>query len=413
MLNVLISAYSCEPGKGSEPGVGWHLALEISKGAKVWVIARRTNRESIEQELSKIEHNNLNFIYYDLPKSLSFWKKGNKGLYLYYFFWQIGAFSVVKKQLKKIRPDLVHHLTFGSIWAPTFIHLLGLPFVWGPIGGGESVPRTFRRTFLLKEKIKEYIRDVLKASLAINPFIICVLKKASAIIVKTEDTLKIIPKKYKNKTFKMIETGCQPLNISLGKSKVNDKIIIISIGRLISWKGIRLGILAFSEASKRKENLELWIIGDGPDRKKLEKLVYKERLSEKVFFTGYLPRNIVFDKLLSAHIYLHPSLKDGGPWPLFEAMECGLPIICLDAGGVSDIVTDEIGIKLTPIKEDQVIRDISNAILKLANNEDLRNKMGEAAKKRADEIYTWQRKGQEIIKIYNLILNKACLQNKL
>jgi hypothetical protein len=79
-LKVLISAYACEPHKGSEPGVGWNWAKQIAKFAEVWVITRANNREVIEEELKRSPEPNLHFIYVDLPKWMRFWKKKQRGV---------------------------------------------------------------------------------------------------------------------------------------------------------------------------------------------------------------------------------------------------------------------------------------------------------------------------------------------
>jgi len=93
-MKVLISAYACEPDKGSEPGVGWNWGKQIAKFAEVWVITRSNNRESIERELHKNPVSNIHFVYYDVPKLLGFWKKKTRGLYPYYILWQIGAYNL-------------------------------------------------------------------------------------------------------------------------------------------------------------------------------------------------------------------------------------------------------------------------------------------------------------------------------
>ena len=95
-LKVLVSAYACEPDKGSEPGVGWNWAKQIAKFAETWVITRTNNRETIEKELHKNPISNLHFVYVDLPKSMRFWKKGQRGVHLYYYFWQFAAYIKVK-----------------------------------------------------------------------------------------------------------------------------------------------------------------------------------------------------------------------------------------------------------------------------------------------------------------------------
>lgn len=79
----LMSAYACEPGEGSEPGVGWNWAIELAKKHNVIVITRENNRDKIETEYSKEQYPNLLFYYCDVPRYLSFWKKGQKGVHLY------------------------------------------------------------------------------------------------------------------------------------------------------------------------------------------------------------------------------------------------------------------------------------------------------------------------------------------
>src|SRR4030042_6826220 len=80
-LKILVSAYACEPDKGSEPGVGWNWVKQIARFHEVWVITRANNRASIERELNKTPINNLRFVYYDVPKVLSFWKKGARRMH--------------------------------------------------------------------------------------------------------------------------------------------------------------------------------------------------------------------------------------------------------------------------------------------------------------------------------------------
>ena len=77
-IKVFVSAYACEPGLGSEIGVGWHWVLEMSKNFELWVLTRKSNQQNIEQWMNTHkEQYNINFIYFDLPKPLRFWKRGN------------------------------------------------------------------------------------------------------------------------------------------------------------------------------------------------------------------------------------------------------------------------------------------------------------------------------------------------
>ena len=154
-MKVLLSAYACEPGKGSEPGVGWNWVRQIARFAEVWVITRANNRPVIEQALEREPLPNVHWVYFDLPRWARFWKKGQHGVHLYYYLWQIGIYFLAKRLHREVGFDLVHHVTFVNYWMPSFLSLLPPPFVWGPVGGGESAPKAFYRTFSWRGRLYE------------------------------------------------------------------------------------------------------------------------------------------------------------------------------------------------------------------------------------------------------------------
>lgn len=404
-LKVLVSAYACEPNKGSEPGVGWNWAKQIAKFAEVHVITRANNRNVIEDELKKTPISNLHFNYYDLPKWLSFWKKRTRGLYLYYLLWQIGAYRVARRLHRVENFDLVHHITFGNLWLPTFMPFLSIPFIWGPIGGGEQVPRAFRRDYPLRARVQEFLRDIIITSLKANPFFMLACQKAKAIVVRTNESLIKIPAQFRQKAYTMIETGINPFDSSVMSNKVNSNFLqVISVGRLIHLKGFDLAIRSFAKAFKKNDNIRMVIVGTGPDRKRLKKICQKNDISQKIHFTGQLSHEQTIRYMSESSIFLFPSLKEGGAWVLYEAMITGLPVICLDIAGPAEIVTEECGIKIKPVTPEQTINDLSYALIKLADNPELRKKMGEAGKKRVLEHYTWEKKGEFIKEVYEKVL---------
>ena len=98
MSRILLSAYACEPGKGSEPAVGWMWATELAAlGHEVWVITRSANRSAIEAALRSREPSRLHFVYCDLPLWARSWKKLPGAIYLYYFLWQWLAFRRARR----------------------------------------------------------------------------------------------------------------------------------------------------------------------------------------------------------------------------------------------------------------------------------------------------------------------------
>ncbi|KAB2833154.1 MAG: glycosyltransferase family 1 protein, partial [Candidatus Dadabacteria bacterium] len=95
-LKVLLSAYACESGKGSEPGVGWNWVNQIARFHDVWVITRANNRESIERENGGAL-SGVHWIYFDYPGWARFWKRGQRGVHLYYYLWQIAVYFLARR----------------------------------------------------------------------------------------------------------------------------------------------------------------------------------------------------------------------------------------------------------------------------------------------------------------------------
>ncbi|MGA8406839.1 MAG: hypothetical protein WB680_06635, partial [Candidatus Acidiferrales bacterium] len=126
-LKILISAYACEPGKGSEPGVGWNNVEQAARFHNVWVMTRSNNRALIEEALAAQPMPNVHWIYLDLPRWARFWKKGQRGIHLYYSLWQILAYRKARKLHRDVGFDLAHHVTFVNYWLPTFLPLLPIP----------------------------------------------------------------------------------------------------------------------------------------------------------------------------------------------------------------------------------------------------------------------------------------------
>ena len=188
-LKVLMSAYACEPGKGSEPGVGWNTARAMAAHHDIWVITRANNHPAIEAELERDPVPNLHFVYYDLPEWLTWWKKGERGLELFYYLWQVAIYFVARKLHAAVGFDLVHHVTFVRYWSPSFVALLPVPFVWGPVGGGEAAPKVFQSDLGKKGQRHERLRAIVQRVAQRDPFVRMTARRSEEILVTTEETL--------------------------------------------------------------------------------------------------------------------------------------------------------------------------------------------------------------------------------
>lgn len=405
---LLVSAYGCEPGRGSEQGVGWNWVLQLAKDNCVHIITREKNRAAIEAAVPDELKKSLVFHYYDAGTLLLKMKRGEKSLYFYYWCWQIGIIPIVRKLIREYQFDYTWHLTFGSIWMPTFLPLFKVPFIWGPIGGGESVPVSFLKQLPFKQRILESVRYLLKPLCYINPLVLQSCYRASAIVVRTTCTLSFIPRPFRHKAVTYLETAMDRHEFSRLHPEEpyaeSDTVRLIYTGRLAPLKNVITTIRALSLVSDL--NIHFTIIGAGPEFVKINKAINLYRLQDKVKLLNQKSRLEVIEYLNKSDIYLFPSLREGGTWALMEAMATGIPVICLKWAGMEIITDDSCAVRLAVTNPEQMAKDMAEAIRKLVENRDLRLRMGRAGKQRIAEVFSWNEKGRFANKLMTESYNK-------
>ncbi len=402
-MKVLVSAYACEPGKGSEPGVGWNWVCQIARFHEVWVITRASNREAIEAALVERPMPNVHWNYFDLPHWARFWKKGNRGVHLYYYLWQAGVYWVARKLLQDVQFDLVHHVTIANYWMPSYLALLPPPFVLGPVGGGESAPSAFWFSFSTYGKLYETFRSLARRLGQLDPFVRLAARRAALVLATTDQTEERIRALDCRRIVRQSQGALPSEEIEqLGRipPRSSSPFRVVSIGNLLHLKGFELGLEAFAQFLHEFPASEYWLIGGGKERNRLERVARKLGVSGKVTFWGFLPRPAALAKLAECDVLMHPALHDSSGWASLEAMAAGRPVICLDLGGPALQVTEQTGIKVPAISPRQVVGDLAAALTQLARNPAARLRLGRAAQLRVRETLTWDYKGEWINSIY-------------
>ena len=403
-MKVLMSAYSCEPGRGSERGVGWNVACEVAKRHEVWVLTRPDeSREAIEAELSANPNPNLHFVYFTLP----FWQDslrwGQAGaMQIHYYLWQIQAYFVARRLHQEIGFDVAHHVTFVKYSTPSFLSLLPIPFIFGPVGGGESTPKGFGRDFSSRAKLYEGARSLSRWVGEQDPFVRLTLDHSMLVQATTDDTAKRLYRLGANQVEVSPAIGLFPEQIhQLAQYSLPDTdgvVRFVSIGRLLHWKGFHIGLKAFAQSGLT--DAEYWIIGDGPELARLQNQVEEDGIASQVKFCGLLSRSETFEKLAQCNALVHPSLHDSGGWVCLEAMAAGRPVICLDWGGPAVQVTERTGFKIPVQNPEQAVRDTAAAMQNLASNRDLQIEMGKAGRQLVNEKFNWTVVGERLSNLY-------------
>jgi glycosyltransferase involved in cell wall biosynthesis len=179
-----------------------------------------------------------------------------------------------------------------------------------------------------------------------------------------------------------------------------DQKTILYTGRLVGLKGISDLIISAKEVCKKFPDSKFIITGKGPNRGYLERLVAKLKLTENIFFTGYIDRKKLLTLYQSSTIYVLPSYHEGLPTSLLEAMSCGLPSIASDVAGSSEvIINNQNGILVPP----KCPEELSRQIINLLDSKSERDRLAKSARDYIIHNYDWNIIVDKIEKIYHSI----------
>ena len=415
-LRVLMSAYACEPNRGSEPGVGWNWALQAAKDHEVWVLTRRSNREPIERELSTHPVSGLHFIYYDLPGLIRWLKRRLPyGTQLYYLAWQIAAWRIAAAAHDRIAFDLSHHVTFVSCLFPSFLSRLRVPLVWGPVAGADASPLRFAARSGLAAFTEEVLHRIALQVGARSTLTAKTARDAKVVVAATPRTDLFLRNLAPNSLHATIAAigidGLGPDTDNrddIDGDDLDRPLRVLFVGRLVWWKGLDLGLLAARTVIDQGVRLRWDIVGSGPDRGRLEGLVESLGLKDTIRFVGAVPLDV--SRRYQADAFLFPSLRDSGGMAVIEAMARGLPVVCLDTGGPALSVCAECGVRIPVVSPSQVVTDLARAIELFAANPPLRGRMGAAARRHVENSYLWTAKRPAIRELYAAALERGCHQ---
>jgi glycosyltransferase involved in cell wall biosynthesis len=403
---VLISAYACGPDRGAEANVAWNLVRELSTRNSLTVLTRSTNREVIEGS-GEIWTNNIRWIYFDPHPVLSFWRQGSRGTQPFYACWQITARQWAKALLAEETFDLIHHITFGTYLLPSLLSDLGIPLIFGPVGGGESTPPLLSNCYRWSGRIQEILRKFAHISLERLPGIRHWHRSSAWTFATTSATFDALRRIGVTNMSMMTQSAIggddverfAAANPSPGHDEPNI-LHLVSASRLVHWKAVHLALKAVAHARASGLDVRFTILQDGPELGHLKRLAERLGITSSVTFTGRLNSLAeVFAKILRSDALIHPALHEAFGQACLESLALGVPVICLDWGGPGIIINDSCGFKIQPADCETTIARLAEAIQRLADLKRSGVSLAPAAKARARD-FLWSDMAQQIEKTY-------------
>ena len=309
--------------------------------------------------------------------------------------------GLAMNKLRKIKPDIIHtHTPFSVGWEAVWpAKIFGIPIV--------GTHHTFYNHYLKHAKINYEWAKKISWKYIVGYYNRCNLILSPSIALA--DELKFQGLKKPIKTFSNpVDTELfQPVSNRFKKEELKKSFGIkgaslVYMGRVSYEKNIGQAIKAVALAIKKIPNLQLVIVGDGPERKKLEKLAKDLGVEKNVLFLGIKHGRELAETLQANDIFLTASKTENMPVSVLEAMATGLPVIGVDALGIPEIVLDKInGFIVSPDK----IEAMAGKILQLVEDAKLRERFSKKSRELSLD-YSQEKIAQKLEDEYNKLISK-------
>jgi glycosyltransferase involved in cell wall biosynthesis len=239
------------------------------------------------------------------------------------------------------------------------------------------------------------------------PFARSTYCNAAAIIAASSQTCSEF-ERYRDKLFFIPENGISPslCTDSPRMSTPGAKLELIFVGGLVPRKACDLALCAAAPIV-RSDLARFTVVGDGPERNRLEELARALGIEKAVVFCGWLSHAEVLKHLRSADVLVFPSVRDFGGGVVFEALACGAVPVVANFGGPGDIVNPDVGYKAPLTNESDVVLYLKEALTELANHPDHLERLRRQGMSYARERLTWDAKAHDTTKILNWVLQRG------
>lgn len=380
MLNILVLAYAISPTKGSEYSVAWNYVTHMSKYCNLTVLYGASGDHigdcsEMEHFVTKESLKNVKFVCVKPDKwtnALNWCNRHgfmNYMFYLAYHSWHKLAFKEAKKLLGTETFDVVHFVGPISYREPGYLWKLGLPYMWGPIGGSNSTNTVLQKHTPKTTRLKFTIRNAVnKIQLRFKTDLRRALKHTNLLLTATTENQKNFSKILNKESIYLAENSISA-EIRLERSKFDnpDKFHFVVLGSLIPRKAVHIILEAMAQMDNLNK-LHIEVVGDGPTKSALEEYAIQNGLSNHITWHGQLPRAKAVEIFRMAHAHIITSLSEGNPTTIWEAMSYGVPTISFDHCGMHDTICGKCGVKIPITTYEQCVAELAHQIQNLIDN---------------------------------------------
>lgn len=413
MFSILINAYACSPGMGSEPGMAWNWCVNLAKYCELHIVTEGEFRDRIEAVLPTLPQGaNMHFYYNPVSDKIRqmCWNQGDWRFYKYYKEWQKKTYLIAKEICGKRKIDVLHQLNMIGFREPGYLWKLsretGIPFVWGPIGGLKQFPLAYTDGGGLKMKAFMALKNALNIlQLKYDRRVDAAIRQASLLVSSIPDSYKAIKKYKKRESVVIPETGCfdETIVSDYLKRFEGETLNVMWVGKFDFRK--RLDIVIKTLAKTESTNIRLKVFGSGTPEQinNAKALASKLNVNGQITWMGNRPNYEIKREMARADLFLFTSVSEDTSTVVLEAISSHLPVLCFDTCGMSSVIDCKVGIKISLTNPVQSIKDFAEKIEYLYSHRDVLKTLSDNCIERQKEL-SWDSKAKKMVGLYEQVL---------
>lgn len=405
---VLLVAHHANPTWGSEPLIGWRWFETLSRRLDVTLVTHVRNRDAIEAARRDAARPLGDVHYVDTERVAARIARWNDRLW--------GAAAPVNRlilesvsqrafdraatrlaeELHARRAfDVVHRVSPISPRFPTRLARLRLPLVLGPVNGGMRTLHGFGSVAAAERERALLLRPLARV---LDP-LQRTWRGAAAVLAANRTTLASLPPAARSKARVLCENAVDLAAFAPRPERSGPGLRVLYLGRLLRYKGVDHVIRGVARADANRA-MTLDVVGDGPERPRLEALAVELGVADRVRFHGACAVEEVPRWMERCDVYAFPSVRESGGSTVLEAMAAAKPVIAVDHGGPSETIDNEVGVLLRPRHPGELSDQVAAALVRLHEHEPSRRRRGEAGRARVEAAYTWEAKVAQAMAVY-------------
>ncbi|MDA1194539.1 MAG: glycosyltransferase family 4 protein [Planctomycetota bacterium] len=410
-MRVLVSAYACNPYRGSEDAVGWGWLRAAAKNHDVHVITAAFQQEHVERWQAEHPDDDRNpTFHYVRPRRFHYgpsksWLRIESSflkplMNLAYAHWLRDAGRLAKSLDEQHAFALVHLVTYVGYRFPGTYWSMRPPFVWGPIGGLENTAWRLLPSIGSFGAVYHAVRNIINAAQKrMLPSARKAFQAARVVIAATAGIQRQIKKHYRVHAEVLCEVGLSgEIDTQSSTREPGEPLRLAWSGLHLPRKALLFLLHALAQVDKSLA-WELVVLGRGPCTADWKQIADDLGLEPHIRWTGWIEREAALQEMRAAHVFVITSIEDLTSTVLIEALGHGLPVVCPDHCGFADVVTADCGVKVAVDTPESLRLGLARAIEALGRDEDERRRLAKGALVRAAD-YTWDEKARRLDRMY-------------